>query len=462
MHAALTGLLLLGPCPALAFDNDRLTLSAGYEFGYDTNIFRLPSQAEAVQPVPGNSRRGDQLSAATIGIRYRQQIGRQAFEAGLVEALYRYKTFRSLDHNAMASEVRWVGEIGNSWRPLLEWTRSKNLAGFADVRVPVRNIQTTDRLNMELPYAVTPSWEALSTWSGERLTNEAPERAAEDFRRSTIQLGIAHTPPTGNRVELRLRHINARYPNASLFPFGLVDARPVGLVDNSYVQNEIFFTGLYNPTGWGQINWQIGHGTRRYSSSVDRNFDGWIGRLAYMWNPSRKTLLLAEYSRSIGEQLTARTVGSAAVTGPIGAPAPDGLSLGTPTAGPTLRAGPSGVTDAAATADSLGSLSNFAVNTVVAISPGWEPSSKTALRGHLEWRRRDFPGRFGIQLPGGAASVTTPAARDTTRTFGLSVAYNPWRIASVTLSWLSEHRRSTDPALEFNANVFAVGLRAQF
>jgi hypothetical protein len=455
MHAALIGLLLLGSCPALAFDNDRLTLSAGYEFGYDTNVFRLPSQAEVVQPSPGNSRRGDQLSAATIGLRYRQQIGRQAFEAGLVEALYRYKTFRSLDHNAMASEVRWVGEIGDSWRPLLEWTRTKNLAGFADVRVPVRNIQTIDRLNMELRYAVTPSWEALGALSGERLTNDAPEEAALDSRTRALELGIAHTPPTGNRVELHLRYIDARYPNSSVFPFGLVD--PL-----SYVQAEIFFSGLYNPTGWGQIDWQIGHGARHYSGSADRNLDSWIGRLAYTWKPSDKTSLLAEYSRSIGDQWMRTMVGPAAATGSTGAPGPDALSPAAASARPTLHAGPSSVTGAAASADSLGSLSNFAINTVVGISPRWQPSSKTALRGHFEWRRRDFHGPFGIELPSGTASVVTPAARDTTRTFGLSVAYNPWRTISVTLSWLSEHRRSFDPALEFDANVFAVGLRAQF
>jgi hypothetical protein len=462
MHVALTGLLLLGSCPALAFDNDRFTLSAGYELGYDTNVFRLPSQAEAPQPTPGNSKRGDQLSAASIGIRYHGQIGRQAFEAGLVEAVYRYKTFRSLDNNAMASEVRWVGEIGNSWRPLLEWTRRKNLAGFADVRIPVRNIQTTDRLNMELRYVVTPSWEALSNLSGERLTNDAPEEAALDSRTRTIELGIAHTPPTGNRVELHLRYIDARYPNSSVFPFGLVDPRPVGLVDNSYVQNEAFFTGLYTPTGWGQIDWRIGYGARRYSGSADRNLDSWIGRLAYTWNPSDKTSLLAEYSRSIGDQWTGAMVGPAAVTGSTGAPRPDGVSRVTSSAGPILPAGPSSVTGAATSADSLGSLSNFAVNTVVGISPRWQPTSKTALRGHLQWWRRDFHGPFGIELPSGTASVVTPAARDATRTFGLSVAYNPWRTISVTLSWLSEHRRSTDSALDFDANVFAVGLRAQF
>src|SRR5690242_8559452 len=144
MNVALAGLLMLGPCPALAFDNDRFTLSAGYDFGYDTNVFRLPAQAESPQPTPDGSRRGDQLSIAAIAARYRDQIGRQAFEAGIVEALYRYKTLDSLDHNAMASEVRWAGEIGDSWRPLLEWTRRKNLEGFADLRFPVRNIQTTD------------------------------------------------------------------------------------------------------------------------------------------------------------------------------------------------------------------------------------------------------------------------------------------------------------------------------
>jgi hypothetical protein len=275
MHVALTGLLLLGSCPALAFDNDRFTLSAGYELGYDTNVFRLPSQAEAPQPTPGNPRRGDQLSAATIGIRYHDQIGRQAFEAGLVEVLYRYKTFRSLDNNAMASEVRWAGEVGNSWRPLLEWTRRKNLAGFADVRIPVRNIQTTDRLNMELRYAATPSWEALGILSGERLTNDAPEQAALDYRMRTVELGVAHTPPSANRVELHLRYIDARYPNSSLFPFGLVDPSPGGLLD--YVQKEVLFTGLYTPTGWGEIAWQIGYGARRYSAGTDRSLDTPIG-----------------------------------------------------------------------------------------------------------------------------------------------------------------------------------------
>jgi len=457
MQAALTALLLLGSCPALAFDNDRFTLSAGYELGYDTNVFRLPSQAEAPQPTPGNSERGDQLSAATIGIRYHGQIGRQAFEAGLVEVLYRYKTFRSLDHNAMASEARWVGEIGDSWRPLLEWTRSKNLAGFADVRVPVRNIQTIDRLNMELRYAVTPSWEALSNLSGERHTNDAPEQAALDSRTRALELGIAHTPPTGNRVELHLRYIDARYPNSSV-PFGLEGPSPGGLLD--YVQKEVLVTGLYTPTGWGEIAWQIGYGARRYSVS-DRNLDTPIGRLAYTWKPSDKTSLLAEYSRSIGDPWIGATVGPAAATGSTGAPRPDGPPPVGAKAGPNSPPAPPSVTGAAASADMLSSLSNFAVNTVVRISPRWMPSSKTELRAHWEWWRRDFHGPFGIELPS-TASVVTPAARDTTRTLGLSVAYNPWRTISVTLSWLSEHRRSSDPALEFDANVYAVGLRAQF
>jgi hypothetical protein len=263
-------------------------------------------------------------------------------------------------------------------------------------------------------------------------------------------------------VELHLRHIDARYPNSSLFPFGLVDPSPGGLLD--YVQKEVLFTGLYTPTGWGEIAWQIGYGARRYSAGRDRSLDTPIGRLAYRWNASDKTSLLAEYSRSIGDPRTRATVAPAAATGSTGALGSDGLSAVTAGAAPTLRAGPSNpstVTGATASADMLSSLSNFAVNTVVRMSPRWLPSSKTEVRGHLEWWRRDFHGPFGIELPS-TAPVVAPAARDTTTTYGLSLAYNAWRSISVTLSWLSEHRRSTDPALEFDANVYAVGLRAQF
>jgi exopolysaccharide biosynthesis operon protein EpsL len=383
-RTTLVGLVCLLPFAAGADQGDTINFAVATGITHDDNVFRLSPETDPVLAI-GSPRRDDTTTSASASMAIDKTVRRQRFKLDTRLDSIRYQRFRMLDHELSEIKAAWLWQFGNRLHGEWSAARKQALTGFSDFRSPQKSINTTESGYGSLYLMVGADWEWFATASGSSVGNSDPARASSDSRSDTVETGLRYTPPSGNRLGLSLRRVDARYPNLQL----AAGSR----VDNSFRQDDLDADVSWQFSAAGRFTGRIGHSRRRHDDVPVRDYSGPTGRFALDWQPSARTSLNLSARRELG-----------------------------------------GTSD---------DLANYVVSRAVSISPAFAPTARTRFQLSLERARRSYGGDPGFILG------TLPKREDDVRGASLSATYTPHRALVLSLSRRDERRDSNYAGLPY-------------
>ncbi|MDO9165411.1 MAG: putative exosortase B-associated extracellular polysaccharide biosynthesis transporter EpsL, partial [Rhodoferax sp.] len=126
-----TLLIVFSAAPALAQVEDTFKLSAAYSQQTDSNLFRLPADAN-VTALIGKSSAAEQISITSLGLNVNKAYSLQRFELNLNLIDYQYQNFSYLSFAAHNYSAAWRWALTPRLHGNFTSERKETLNSFSD------------------------------------------------------------------------------------------------------------------------------------------------------------------------------------------------------------------------------------------------------------------------------------------------------------------------------------------
>jgi hypothetical protein len=354
----------------------------------DDNVLR-----EAVGADP------ETITRLGLGASYEARVvGRQRV---LLEArgdLFSYHRFSELDHFAYGVLGEWRWELGNQLSGTLGYGRRRYQTDLAELRAPVDDEITENRVYGTAGYRFMPDWRVRAGF--DVIDGERPAARDTEINSQSVAAGLDYVTPLGNAlgVEVRSTEGDASVPE-------LLD--PAGVfANNDYEETEVALVATYNPGPQLRLGARLGRTERTYSEIPGRNFEGTTGRFDVAWRPGNKTILAFEAYRV-----------------------------------------PRSIIDVGA---------SHVLVEGVAFGPSWAPTAKLVFTARLVNEAREYSGD-----PAAALDIA-PLRDETVRALRLGAGWEATRRHHLGLAWEHGERSSNVLGRDFDYNTFMANLRYVF
>lgn len=282
------------PCHADALDV--VNVVAGVSSKYDDNLFRLPS-GQDTSALTGRTERGDRVLTSFAGLRVDQPYSLQRFKLDLTWTAYRFQNFDYLDFDAKEYRAAWLWSLTPYLKGTLSADRKQQLNDFRDYRsYTAANIRTTENRVFDADWSPHGNWHLLAGFRQMEQTNSQVFNEDADVKVNGVNAGLKYQFPSGSSVTwmttVRQGQFTKRALNAG------------SLLDTGYDERESEARLEWLASERSRFNLRTSHLDRTHDHFDQRDFDGWTGRLEYMWSPSAKLRLNASAARELASYQT--------------------------------------------------------------------------------------------------------------------------------------------------------------
>jgi exopolysaccharide biosynthesis operon protein EpsL len=292
---ALAAVLLgLPALHAAALWDEKLSFIVADTVTHDDNVFRL---ADGADPrAVGAASKGDVYNRLSAGVELDVATDAQRLEADFELTRYRFDEFGALDLDGHDVRAAWRWRAGRRFVGELGHVQSEALASLSNIQSGARsatpNFIDLRRTHATVAYRLLPSWELRADVAALAQRNEAVEYRPSDLGARRRETAIAYVSRSGSRLGLRAHSLDGRLPNRQL----------IGgtAVDNSYLQHGVEAFVEWQTTSQSRFTAHGGPVERHYATFGERNFDGFLYRAAFEWQPTESLLLTAAAQRDIG------------------------------------------------------------------------------------------------------------------------------------------------------------------
>jgi exopolysaccharide biosynthesis operon protein EpsL len=256
------------PAEVAAVPRRPVTVVAGEDLSYDSNLFRQPSFANP---------QSDWVSVSHVGLRYDQQVSLQRFQADLIETIRRYDRNTQLNFNSLDYRAAWLWQMGNRFSGTLSADRSQSLVPFEIVNngSTRRNVRTNRNEAFTADAWLFGDWHLLGGFSkNKQSADQATTGIQPNFDAIGRELGIRYLAQTGSAVSLVRRSISGDY-------LGSGDTT----VGSGYTEDNTEFRVTWVPTVKSTFFGRATRLSRDQTNAPQRNYTGWAGELGYAWAP---------------------------------------------------------------------------------------------------------------------------------------------------------------------------------
>ena len=304
---------------------------------HDNNLFRLPDVNPALFGIDP-SKKSDTLRILGLGLSFDKMISRQRLqaEANLKDTQYDKNT--NLDYKGGDGRAAWMWQIGNYWSGEASYRRRRELGGFDDFRLPVRDIIDSEGRLFGGGYQFHPRWRASVHVNKEEVEHSI--RRDLDYTSDSIVSELRYQTPAENSIGLQARRTDRDYANVpTVSSFSVNDA---------HRETRLNVVSLWQVTGAIKLDAQVGHAEVKHDVQSQRDFSGVTWRAAAIWDVSGKVRLNAFTFKDLRLYID--------------------------------------------------NVSSYQVVESVGISPMYAVTSKIVLRGDYSFERRDYRGDPGLIL----------------------------------------------------------------
>jgi Putative beta-barrel porin 2 len=376
-----------------ALRTDRLDLSVGDSFNYDSNVFRLPAN-ESLFGLPGignNPSRDDYFNTATAGLSAEYLVGqRQSFDFDLGASDNRYFHNTDLNNVSSSDKIAWNWGFGSALSGQVGADYLRQLAGFVNTQLYSRDILQREEYFASSRLQVGPRWTVFGGILGSKYNLSNQQEVFNNSTAKAVDLGFDFLTNAENLVGFDYRYTDSRSPNA---------AELNGIIfDPDYREDRARLLVKYAITDKTTIDASAGYQRRQYPSTAIGSFSGEIWRATLLWQPTAKTQLFASTWQNLAADFTAQT--------------------------------------------------DYFRSRGLTVSPIWTASEKIVLSANLSYEHQDY---LGSNPPGNTlVEVQTAARRDNINSQGATLTYTPIGPLKFTFTVSHERRETNDTIFGYN------------
>lgn len=293
LHWLVFALCLAGAACARAEGADDLQFRAAIGLMHDSNLFRLPANANT-QALIGKSSPADTIGIGTLGVNYNKAYSLQRVELDASVTDYRYQNFSYLNFLAYnySAAYRW------SYTPHLYGnvtaSRDQTLNNFADFRgFNLRNVRTNIRTRADATYELDARWRVLGGLTVSSLGNSEPLIQEPDYRDKAVDAGVRYVLPTGSSAGYTFRSTDGTYLNNRTLP-------SPGFYDTGFTQTDSSLLATWVVSPDTSANFRAGYRSRRHPNYPQRDFSGMTGAAQFTWSITGKSAITAGWTRDLG------------------------------------------------------------------------------------------------------------------------------------------------------------------
>jgi exopolysaccharide biosynthesis operon protein EpsL len=288
--------LLCGSASLWAQTEDPLTLSAGYAIQTDSNLFRLPANANTLALI-GTSDASEQIGIATLGINFKTRQSLQQFELRASVSDYQYQHFNYLSYTAANFDGAWRWSITPRWHGGITASRKETLNNFSDYQgFNQRNLRLDTASSLYTEYEIDGPWRLVGGLYSNRESNQSVQVSGSDFNNTSADVGVSYAFASGSSIALRTRTNQGDYLNKTV--------PSAGLYDNAYSQTDQDLR-LHWVTGNTTADANLTYVARSHPNYPQRDYSGFNTGAAVNLQLSGKTSLTAAYQHQLGSYQTA-------------------------------------------------------------------------------------------------------------------------------------------------------------
>ncbi|MES2501533.1 MAG: hypothetical protein V4545_02920, partial [Pseudomonadota bacterium] len=192
----------------------------GANITYDDNVFRFSSPTLARQAF-GSSATSDTIKRLDVGVDANLRLSRQLLRLSTSLSESRYNRFDLLDNTAKSYALAWDWRLGNQFFGTLSTNKNESIAGFAEIRNPVRNLRTVERQAASVNWRFHPDWTAYASRNQLKTENELEGFRSLDRDDVITETGLRYSNLLGTQLGLSYRNVDSEYPNRTGFSAAL-------------------------------------------------------------------------------------------------------------------------------------------------------------------------------------------------------------------------------------------------
>lgn len=383
--------LVLTP-PALAEDPTPLRYGAGVTFQRDSNLFRVDSE------VSGGVQ-SDNITNGYAYLGFDTTLSRQRLYGNFNFGKTQFSRFSQLDYDKQDIKAGWDGDFPGQVRTGLVWTRTAQLANFADLTIPRRNVITRDAVRLDLDVPVMANWHIVAAGTVNQARNSNTLDRGNDLDGRSVEGGLRYVTPYGNRLDFVGQQTNVDYTERTPNPFS----------DSAYRERMASLRALWAVTGASRLEGYVGYLERRNENYANRDFSGPSFRVAWTWEPAGSTVVAITAYRTMG------------------------------------AAGDNEF--------------DAAVTKALRIAPVWEVTGKLSLNALLEAGQRRYIGSIFEGLP---IEIEAPGRQDDFQSWGVGLRYAALRWLLVDIGYRGERRDSNRYLRDYDDHTGTVTVQIGF
>ncbi len=289
LHRVLFAMVVMGEAvSALAGEGDTLRPFFNASMGYDSNLFRFASDAEAAASTVGASSIPSvtyQRYGAGIDLDWKQ--GRQQVKARVSGDKTRYSKFSSLlDYTGRDINGEWKWQLGNRWSGLLSAKQNRTLAPYSNYLTNTidSNVRTENQQVFQADYWFHTDWRARARLSNSSLAYSAVTQKTRNNDNRRASFGLYRLGQAVESVGVELSNTDGSY-----------DSLPT----SDFREQGIRLLGTWNYSGKTRFNGHLGYIQRSRQSVTGRDFSGPEWRFEARWQPSGKSQVEAAFFRDL-------------------------------------------------------------------------------------------------------------------------------------------------------------------
>ena len=291
--AAMAALACLGG--EVQAQSNPLTVRAGQEFTYDSNLRRTP-----------DGEISDLISTTTLGASIDQPFGRQRYLADLA---VRANVFRD---NDQFNNTGYNALLGMDWSALRDWagtirlTSTQSLARFEDFATDAFNDENLLRTNS---LATTARYGLFSTWSLDATAGyrnyyySQPRFSDRNYKLGYVSGGASYRPSDLVRLGGLIRYTDGTYPDALK-----------GEGKGGFDRVDYELTGNIKLSGLSTVDGRIAYSVENHDVIPSRDYSGLTGSVAWIYEPTAKSRFNVRLTRETGNRGGTESGGNIAST----------------------------------------------------------------------------------------------------------------------------------------------------
>ena len=394
MAAALAG---MGPA-AHAQATDTLTLTAAATVAQDSNLFRLPSDAN-LPALVGRDSAADQIAITSVGINVSKDYSLQRIELNLTLADYRYQNFSFLNNTSNNYNAAWRWSVTPRLRGNLTTDRKETLNDFTDVRgSQQRNQRVNVTSRLDAAYELSGAWRLVAGAAESSQTNPQDQTAEADTVTRSVDAGLRYVYASGSQWAYTLRSSKGSYNRTA--------TQTSAAIDNTFDQSDHELSLRWALDGKSTANFRLTGLNRTHPNLSQRDFSGVSAAANYNLSITGKTSVVVGLTRELGSYQT--------------------------------------------------SISNYAQTDRFTLAPSWAISAKTLLRLSYGYARREYLGAPT------ALAANVLHRTDTLTDTALSFDWQPQPHLTLSAAVQDARRSANLAGLDFQSTTTSISAQISF